>query len=148
MKNDLAVFEGYQIRRHYDEKNETWWFSVVDIIRVLTQQPDYQTARKYWNKLKERLGKEGNQSVTNCHQLKMPAADGKSCVPTKYDNTTNRPLAEPTPGGNRSPSASAITYGMPASTVAMSELVVPRSMPTMSFIALNLKFAVQSSKKW
>ena len=50
---------------------------MVDIIQVLTQQPDYQTARKYWNKLKERLGKEGSQLVTNCHQLKMLAADGK-----------------------------------------------------------------------
>jgi hypothetical protein len=78
MKNDLAIFEGYQIRRHYDEKTETWWFSVVDIVRVLTQQPDSKTARKYWNKLKERLGKEGSQLVTDCHQLKMAAADGKS----------------------------------------------------------------------
>lgn len=78
MNPDLAVFEGFNIRRHYDEPTETWWFSVVDIIRVLTQQADYQTARKYWNKLKERLTKEGSQSVTNCHQLKMPAADGKS----------------------------------------------------------------------
>lgn len=78
MKQELAVFEGHEIRRHYDETTETWWFSVVDIIQVLTQQPDYQTARKYWNKLKERLGKEGSQSVTNCHRLKMPAADGKS----------------------------------------------------------------------
>jgi hypothetical protein len=77
MKNDLAIFEGYQIRRHYDEKTETWWFSVVDIIRVLTQQPDFTTARKYWNKLKERLGKEGSQLVTDCHQLKMAAEDGK-----------------------------------------------------------------------
>ena len=78
MKTDLAVFEGQQIRRHYDEATETWWFSVVDIVRVLTQQPDSKTARKYWNKLKERLGKEGSQLVTDCHQLKMPAADGKS----------------------------------------------------------------------
>jgi DNA-damage-inducible protein D len=77
MNNDLAIFEGYQIRRHYDEKTETWWFSVVDIIRVLTQQPDFKTARKYWNKLKERLTKEGSQLVTNCHQLKMAAGDGK-----------------------------------------------------------------------
>jgi len=76
MQNDLAIFEGYQIRRVYDEQTETWWFSVVDIVRVLTQS-DFQTARKYWNKLKERLGKEGSQLVTNCHQLKMPAADGK-----------------------------------------------------------------------
>ena len=78
MKIIPAIFEEHEIRRLYDEKTETWFFSVVDIIQVLTQQPDYQTARKYWNKLKERLGKEGNQSVTNCHRLKLPAADGKS----------------------------------------------------------------------
>ncbi len=77
MKKDLAIFEGHEIRRLYDEKTETWFFSVVDIIQVLTQQPDFQTARKYWNKLKERLGKEGSQLVTNCHQLKMAAGDGK-----------------------------------------------------------------------
>jgi DNA-damage-inducible protein D len=77
MKNDLAIFEEYKIRRMYDEKTETWFFSVVDIIQALTQQPDYQTARKYWNKLKERLGKEGSESVTNCHRLKLEAADGK-----------------------------------------------------------------------
>ncbi|MFA4955973.1 MAG: Bro-N domain-containing protein [Candidatus Methanoperedens sp.] len=75
--NSLAVFEDYKIRRVYDEISETWYFSVVDIIQVLIQQPDYQTARKYWNKLKERLKKDGSQSVTNCHQLKMEAADGK-----------------------------------------------------------------------
>jgi hypothetical protein len=77
MKNELVVFEGHEIRRHYDETTETWWFSVVDIVRVLTQQPDFTTARKYWNKLKERLGKEGSQLVTNCHQLKLAAEDGK-----------------------------------------------------------------------
>jgi DNA-damage-inducible protein D len=73
-----AIFENHEIRRVYDEASETWWFSVVDIVQVLTQQPDYQTARKYWNKLKERLGKEGSQSVTDCHRLKLPAADGKN----------------------------------------------------------------------
>jgi hypothetical protein len=73
-----AFFESQAIRRVYDEEAEIWWFSVVDIMQVLTQQPDYQTARKYWNKLKERLGKEGSQSVTDCHRLKLPAADGKN----------------------------------------------------------------------
>src|SRR4030042_4927550 len=77
MKNNVAIFEGYKIRRLYDEETETWYFSVVDIVQVLIQQPDYQTARKYWNKLKERLGKEGSESVTNCHRLKLEAADGK-----------------------------------------------------------------------
>ena len=66
----LAVFEDYKIRRSYDEKSETWYFSVVDIIAALIQQPDFQAARNYWNKLKERLKKEGSQTVTNCHQLK------------------------------------------------------------------------------
>jgi hypothetical protein len=73
----LAVFENFKIRRAYDEKSETWYFSVVDIVAALLQQAEYQTARKYWNKLKERLRKEGNESVTNCHQLKLEAADGK-----------------------------------------------------------------------
>ena len=71
-------FEGQSIRRVYDEDTETWWFSVIDVVQVLTQQVDYQTARKYWNKLKERLTKEGSESVTNCHRLKLPAADGKN----------------------------------------------------------------------
>jgi len=76
----MALFEDYQIRRVYDEETETWWFSVIDIVQVLTQQADYQTARKYWNKLKQRLDKEGSQLVTNCHQLKMTATDGKQRV--------------------------------------------------------------------
>lgn len=70
-------FEDHSIRRVYDEATEIWWFSVVDIVQVLTQQPDYQAARKYWNKLKERLGKEGSQLVTDCHQFKLTASDGK-----------------------------------------------------------------------
>ena len=77
MKIIPVIFEEKEIRRLYDEKTETWFFSVVDIIQVLTQQPDFQVARKYWNKLKERLGKEGSQLVTNCHRLKLPASDGK-----------------------------------------------------------------------
>ncbi len=77
MKNNLAIFEGYKIRRLYDEETETWFFSVVDIIQVLIQQPDFHAARKYWNKLKERLKNEGSETVTNCHQLKMVAEDGK-----------------------------------------------------------------------
>jgi DNA-damage-inducible protein D len=76
-QNSLAIFQTYKIRRLYNEKEEAWYFSVIDIVAALTEQDDYLTARKYWNKLKERLVKEGNQSVTNCHQLKMLAQDGK-----------------------------------------------------------------------
>ncbi|MGB7651117.1 MAG: BRO family protein [Gallionella sp.] len=77
MNPQPAFFEQHAIRRVYDEPSETWFFSVIDIVQALTQQADYQTARKYWNKLKERLDKEGSQLVTNCHQLKMTAEDGK-----------------------------------------------------------------------
>ncbi|MDD5058999.1 MAG: BRO family protein [Sideroxydans sp.] len=73
-----AIFEENEIRRVYDEETETWWFSVVDIVQVLTQQPDYQAARNYWKVLKNRLGKEGSESVTKCNRLKLPATDGKN----------------------------------------------------------------------
>ncbi len=66
-----------RLRRVYDEKSETWFFSVIDIVRVLTQQRDYQAARKYWKVLKGRLAKEGSQLVTDCYQLKMAAEDGR-----------------------------------------------------------------------
>jgi len=73
----ITIFEGQKIRRIWDEKRELWYFSVVDIMQALIQQADYQTARKYWNKLAERLKKEGSESVTNCHRLKLMANDGK-----------------------------------------------------------------------
>jgi hypothetical protein len=78
MQHLPATFEDHAIRRAFDEATETWWFSVVDIVQVLTQQADFQAARKYWNKLKTRLNAEGSESVTKCHRLKLPAADGKS----------------------------------------------------------------------
>ena len=77
MSDHKALFENQPIRHVYDEATETWWFSVVDVVRVLTQQLDSNVARKYWNKLKQRLREEGSQLVTNCHQLKMTAEDGK-----------------------------------------------------------------------
>lgn len=74
MKLLPAVFEEREIRRVYDQKTETWFFSVVDIVQVLTQQPDFQAARNYWKVLKNRLRKEGSESVTKCNRLKLPAA--------------------------------------------------------------------------
>ncbi|MEK7508639.1 MAG: BRO family protein, partial [Patescibacteria group bacterium] len=70
----IAIFEGKQIRRHWNEEKELWYFSVVDVVGVLTESAD---PRKYWNKLAQRLREEGSEVVTKCHQLKMPAADGK-----------------------------------------------------------------------
>ena len=102
-KSALAVFENFKIRRLYDEKAELWYFSVVDIIAALIQQPDYQTARKYWNKLKERLKKEGSQSVTNCHRLKLPAADGKSYFTDVADPETLLRLIQSVPSPKAEP---------------------------------------------
>ena len=76
MEDNFAIqlFEGKKIRTVWDEEQEKYWFSVVDIVQVLTDSAD---GRKYWNKLKQRLSEEGNESVTNCHQLKLPSSDGK-----------------------------------------------------------------------
>jgi len=76
MTDSLAVFEGNKIRRHYDEKSETWYFSVIDILQVLIQQPNYQAARNYWKVLKNRLKKEGSETVTKCNRLKLVAEYG------------------------------------------------------------------------
>ncbi len=71
-ENDkLQMFEEQTIRTAWDEEKEEWYFSVVDVVVALTESPDYKTGRKYWNKLKQRLKEEGNELVTNCHQLKM-----------------------------------------------------------------------------
>ena len=70
----IALFNQKQVRRHWDEDKEVWYFSVVDVIEILTESINPQA---YWRKLKERLKKEGNKSVTNCHGLKMRATDGK-----------------------------------------------------------------------
>jgi len=99
----LAVFEDYKIRRIYDEATETWQFSVVDVVAVLIQQADYQTARKYWNKLKERLKKEGSQSVTNCHRLKLSAADGKRYLTDVANTETLLRLIQSVPSPKAEP---------------------------------------------
>ena len=77
MKNDLTIFEDYEIRRVYDEELEIWFFSVIDVVRVLIQQSDYQAARNYWKVLKNRLKAEGSETVTKCNRLKLIAEDGK-----------------------------------------------------------------------
>ena len=76
-KQAIQLFQDSKIRTAWDDQEEKWYFSVVDVCGVLTDSKDALTARKYWNKLKQRLKEEGNETVTNCHQLKMRAADGK-----------------------------------------------------------------------
>ncbi len=76
-KTAIKIFENKKVRTAWNNEREKWYFSIVDVISLLTDQSDFQKARKYWNKLRERLVKEGNEPVTKCHRLKMHAADGK-----------------------------------------------------------------------
>lgn len=86
MENKIKVFESKQVRTLWNAEEEEWYFSVVDIVAILTDN-DYQGARNYWKVLKNRLSKEGSELVTNCNRLKMQAADGKmrptDCLDTK-----------------------------------------------------------------
>lgn len=119
-KSALAIFEDFKIRRRYDEKTETWYFSIVDVIYALTESKD---PRNYWKVLKHRLLKEGNQSVTNCNQLKLQAADGKfykadAATPEHFCASFN-----PFPV----PRQSRLNYGLPK--WAMSASRKPRTHP-------------------
>ena len=75
-KQAIQLFQERKVRTVWDDEQEKWYFSIVDVVSVLTDS-NYQTARKYWKVLKGRLAKEGNETVTNCYQLKMKATDGK-----------------------------------------------------------------------
>lgn len=76
-RSSIQLFEKSNVRAVWDDEKEKWYFSIIDIVQILTDSKDYTTARKYWNKLKQRLKEEGNQLVTNCLQLKLQAMDGK-----------------------------------------------------------------------
>lgn len=76
-KEAIKIFETKTVRTVWDDETEEWYFSIVDVVSILTESID---GRKYWNKLKQRLKKDGSEVVTNCHQLKMPAPDGKMCL--------------------------------------------------------------------
>lgn len=75
--NNIQLFENKQVRSHFDTDTEIWYFSIVDIVGILTDQPTVARARNYWKVLKKRLSDEGNETVTNCNQLKLVAEDGK-----------------------------------------------------------------------
>lgn len=102
-QNSLAIFENFKIRRHYDEKTETWYFSVIDIVAALINQDDFQAARKYWNKLSERLKVEGSEAVTKCHRLKMLAQDGKMRETDAADVETILRLVQSVPSKKAEP---------------------------------------------
>jgi hypothetical protein len=102
-KKTLAIFENFKIRRVFDEKSETWHFSVVDIVAALLQQPDYQAARNYWKVLKNRLKKEGSESVTKCNRLKLEAADGKKYATDVADPETLLRIIQSVPSPKAEP---------------------------------------------
>ncbi len=103
MNESIIPFEEHRVRRVYDEATDTWYFSVVDIIQILTQQADFQTSRKYWNKLKERLKKEGSEVVTKCNRLKMHAPDGKMRETDAADPETILRLIQSVPSPKAEP---------------------------------------------
>lgn len=103
MKDDIAIFEEKNIRRVYDEKTETWYFSVVDIIGVLTEQSGIFGARNYWNVLKSRLKKEGNESLTICKRLKLTAGDGKKRLTDVADAETLLRIVQSVPSPKAEP---------------------------------------------
>jgi hypothetical protein len=97
----VAIFEGSQIRRHWDEEKELWYFAVSDVIGVLTQSVDPVA---YWRKLKQRLLQEGgNETVTKCHALKMLAPDGKMRLTDVADTETMLRLIQSIPSPNAEP---------------------------------------------
>ncbi|MEF2909250.1 MAG: Bro-N domain-containing protein [Oscillospiraceae bacterium] len=103
MKNEIQLFEDQKIRVAWDAEREEWYFSIVDVAGVLTDSPDYNTGRKYWNKLKQRLKDEGNELVTNCHQLKMRAADGKKRLTDVADTEQLLRIIQSIPSKNAEP---------------------------------------------
>lgn len=99
-RKGIAIFNQKQIRRHWDSEKELWYFSVVDIVGVLTNSAD---PRKYWNKLAERLRKEGSEVVTKCHRLKLTASDGKKYLTDVGDTETILRLIQSIPSPKAEP---------------------------------------------
>jgi len=96
----LAIFEGKQIRRHWDERKELWYFAVMDVIQVLTQT---DRPRKYWNDLKSKLKKEGSELSEKIGQLKMQASDGKYYFTDAADTEVMLRLIQSIPSPNAEP---------------------------------------------
>lgn len=103
VKTELSIFEDYDIRRHYDEENEIWYFSVIDIVAVLIGQKDFKKAQSYWSTLKGRLKNEGSESVTKCDKLKLEAKDGKKYLTDVADVETLLRLIQSVPSPKAEP---------------------------------------------
>ncbi len=103
MKNNLKIFEKFNIRKHFDEEKQKWFFSVIDIVAVLTEQNDYKIAKNYWKVLKHRLNQEASEVVTNCNQLKMVAEDNKMRLTDVADTETIFRLIQSIPSKKAEP---------------------------------------------
>ena len=90
-KNSIILFHKKQVRRHWDEDKELWYFSIVDVIEILTESP---RPRKYWNALKTKLKEEGSQLSQKMGQLKMQSSDGKYYQTDVLDTENSRQLLE------------------------------------------------------
>jgi hypothetical protein len=99
----LAIFDNFKIRRHYDEARETWYFSVIDVVAALIEQPDFKKAKSYWTTLKNRLKTEGSEVVTKCDHLKMLAVDGKKRLTDVADTETLLRLIQSVPSPKAEP---------------------------------------------
>jgi hypothetical protein len=96
----IAIFKKKYVRRHWDEDKELWYFSIIDVVSILTQSVNPQA---YWRKLKERLIKEGSQTVTNCHALKMRAKDSRMRLTDVADTETLLRLIQSIPSPKAEP---------------------------------------------
>ena len=100
---DAELFEDFSVRKHYDAEHETWYFSVIDVVAVLTDQRDYTKAKNYWYKLSQRLREEGSETLTNCQQLKMKAQDGKMRLTDAADMETLLRITQSVPSKKAEP---------------------------------------------
>ena len=100
-KELIQLFGEQKVRTKWDDEKQKWYFSIVDVCGVLTDQPDEEHARNYWKVLKHRLKKEGNETVTNCNQLKLLAADGKMRLTDVADMEQMFRLIESIPSDGR-----------------------------------------------
>lgn len=144
-KTDIKLFESSQIRTAWDEEKEEWYFSIVDVIRALTDSHNPQT---YWRVLKKRLKDEGNETVTNCNALKMPAADGKMRLTDVADTTQLLRLIQSIPSPKAEPFKQwmAVVSSQRLDETADPEIAIQRALYTYKKKGYSDKWITQRLK--
>ncbi|GAB6394857.1 MAG: Bro-N domain-containing protein [Bacteroidales bacterium] len=136
MQNKIQLFEKQQVRSVWDEENEKWWFSITDVVKILTDSSD---SRKYWSVLKTRLKKEGSELATNCSQLKMKSADGKMYLTDVADTEQILRLVQSIPSRKAEP------FKLWPAKVAREQIEKSTGKPAVS--PLNAKKALGNERK-